>query len=92
MCQNMKLKNFFKILGLSLFAVALVVFMLSQNPNVDIVQVLFPITFGTVLAFSGACLITGELIGRIDALEKRVFWLEEEIRKLKGSSDSGKES
>ncbi|MBQ6893742.1 MAG: hypothetical protein IJN48_06000 [Clostridia bacterium] len=46
-------------------------------------EVLFPVAFGTVLAFSGGCLITGELIGKIDDLEKRAFWLEEEVRKLK---------
>ena len=79
----MKLKNFFKLLGLSLFLVALVLFMLTQNPKVDIMEVLFPVAFGTVLAFSGGCLITGELIGKIDDLEKRAFWLEEEVRKLK---------
>ena len=88
----MKLKPFFKLLGIALFAVALVVFMLSQNPKVDIVQVLFPIAFGTVLAFSGACLITSELIGKTDDLEKRIFHLEEEIRKLKQNSGINKEN
>ncbi|MBQ4556734.1 MAG: hypothetical protein IJA60_03695 [Clostridia bacterium] len=87
----MKLKNVFKLLGLSLFMVALVLFLLSQNPKVDIMEILFPVAFGTVLAFSGACLITGELIGKIDELEKRAFWLEEEVRKLKEKIKTDKE-
>lgn len=87
----MKLKNIFKIIGLSLFTVAVMLFLLSQNPKIDIVTVLFPVAFGTVLAFSGACLITGELIGKIERLEERTFWLEEEIRKLKSNSTDTKE-
>ncbi len=79
----MKLKIFLKALGLSLFLVALILFLLSQNPKVDPVPVLFIVAFGTVLAFSGACLITGELIDKNEKLEERIFWLEEEIRKLK---------
>ena len=79
----MNLKNFFKLLGLSLFFVALIVFMLSQNEKVDLITVLFMVAFGTVLAFSGACLITGELIGKIEKLENQNALLEEEIKKLK---------
>lgn len=82
----MKLKDFFKVLGLSLFAVALIVFMLSQNEKVDIIPVLFMIAFGTILAFSGGCLITGELLGKIEALENKNKILEEEIIKLKNKS------
>ncbi len=83
----MKLKNIFKILGLTLFLVALIIFMLSQNEKVDLDQVLFPVAFGTVLALSGGCLIMGELIGKIEKLEERAFWLEEEVRKLKAKSN-----
>lgn len=79
----MKLKNTFKIIGLSLFAVALIVFMLSQNPKIEPLAILFMVAFGTILAFSAACLITGELMGKIEDLENRNFHLEEEIRKLK---------
>ena len=61
--------------------------MLSQNEKVDYATVLFPVAFGTVLALSGACLITGELIGKIEKLEERAFWLEEEVRKLKEKSN-----
>ena len=87
----MKLKVFFKILGLSLFFVALVIMLLSQNPRVDIIQVLFPIGFGTVLAFSAACLVTSEILNKTEDLEKRVYLLEEEIRKLK-QNDTTKEN
>lgn len=87
----MKLKNFFKILGLALFFAALVLFMLSQNQSIDLVPVLFIVAFGTILAFSGACLITSELIGKIEDLEKRAFWLEEEVRKLKEKNNVDKE-
>ncbi len=83
----MKLKDFFKLLGLTLFLVALVLFMLSQNEKIDPVVVLFPVAFGTTLALSGGCLITGELIGKIEKLEERAFWLEEEVRKLKEKSN-----
>ena len=61
--------------------------MLSQNEKVDLDQVLFPVAFGTVLALSGGCLIMGELIGKIEKLEERAFWLEEEVRKLKAKSN-----
>lgn len=87
----MKLKNFFKILGLTLFLAALVLFMLSQNQSVDLVSVLFIVAFGTILAFSGACLITGELIGKIETLEKRSALLEEELTKLKEKINIDKE-
>lgn len=79
----MKLKIFFKILGLSLFLVALFLMLLIQNPKVDIVQILFPIAFGTVLAFSAACLITSEILSKNEELEKRILLLEEEVQKLK---------
>ena len=79
----MKLKVFFKALGLSLFLVALLLMLLSQNPKVDIIQVLFPIAFGTVLAFSAACLITSEILNKNEELEKRISGLEEEVRRLK---------
>ncbi|MBQ8837310.1 MAG: hypothetical protein IJ002_07390 [Clostridia bacterium] len=87
----MKLKDFFKILGLALFLGALVLFLLAQNPKVDEAEILFPVAFGTVLAFSGACLITGELLKKIEDLEKRAFWLEEEVRKLKEKTNTDKE-
>ncbi|MBE6679001.1 MAG: hypothetical protein E7598_00595 [Ruminococcaceae bacterium] len=84
----MKLKNVFKALGLTLFLVALVIFMLSQNDKVHPDTVLFPVAFGSVLAFSGGCLIIGELIAKIEKLEERAFWLEEEVRKLKEKSNN----
>ena len=79
----MKLKDIFKLIGLLLFAVALIIFMLSQNGKLTFSSIMFPFAFGTILAFSGACLITGELIGKIDELEKKTKILEEEILKLK---------
>ena len=87
----MKLKVFFKALGISLFFVALVLMLLSQNPKVDIIQVLFPIGFGTVLAFSAACLITSEILNKTEELENRVYRLEEELRKHK-QNDTTKEN
>lgn len=84
----MKLKNTFKILGLTLFLVALILFVLSQDNKVSFADIMFPFSFGVVLAFSGACLITGELIGKIEALEKKAKTLEEEILKLKDNSDN----
>ena len=86
----MKLKTFLKALGLSLFLVALILFMLSQNPKVEPIGVLYIVAFGTVLAFSAACLITGELIGKNENLEERIYWLEEEIRKLKENQNKEK--
>lgn len=83
----MKLKDFFKLLGLTLFLVALILFMLSQNEKIEPVVVLFPAIFGITLALSGACLITGELIGKIEKLEERASLLEEEVRKLKEKSN-----
>ncbi len=80
----MKLKQVFKILGLSLFFVALILFLyVTGNPNADHISVCILSIFGLILAFSGACLVSGELIGKIETLETKVFWLEEEIRKLK---------
>ena len=79
----MKLKNFFKCLGLSLFAVALIVFMLTQNPRTDIIELVGPIIFGMILAFSGVCLVAGEIFGKLEAIEKKNADLENEIIKLK---------
>lgn len=87
----MKLKIFFKILGLSLFLAALVLLMLTQNPKVDITSVLFTVSFGTVLAFSAACLITSEMLNKNEDLEKRLRLLEEEVQKLK-QNNTGKEN
>ena len=80
----MKLRQIFKIIGLSLFLAALLLlFYLSENRNADPLYVCTVAVFGFILAFSGACLITGELIGKIETLENKLFLLEEEIRKLK---------
>ena len=80
----MKLRQIFKIIGLSLFLAALLLFFyVSENKNADPLYVCTVAVFGFILAFSGACLVTGELIGRIEMLENKLFLLEEEIRKLK---------
>lgn len=81
----MKLKQVFKLIGLTLFFVALMVFLyVQQNNSVgDQLTVAMLICFGSLLAFSAACLITGELMAKIEALETRVFWLEEELKKQK---------
>ncbi|MBQ4150270.1 MAG: hypothetical protein IJC81_00510 [Clostridia bacterium] len=79
----MKLKNFFKILGLSIFAVALIIFMLSQNPKTDIIELIVPVVFGIVLAFSGACLVASEIFGKLEDIEKKNAELEKEMIKLK---------
>lgn len=81
----MKLRNIFMILGLSLFLVALVLFILSNNNKISFSDIMFPFSFGTVLAFSGACLITGELLAKIEALEKKTRVLEEELLNLKNN-------
>jgi len=79
----MKLKKVFKLIGLTLFLAALLLMLYFQNPKADIISAVALISFGCVIAFSGACLIAGEMLGKIEALENRVFWLEEEIKKLK---------
>lgn len=79
----MKLKNIFKIIGLTLFFVALIFFLYLQNPDADHEALTLLVCFGCILAFSGVCLIAGELFGKIETLETKVFWLEEEIKKLK---------
>ncbi len=84
----MKLNTVFKLIGLSLFFVALMLFMLSQNEKIEPVVVLFPVAFGTTLALSGACLITGEIMAKIEKLEERAKRLEEELYKLKEKSNN----
>ncbi|MBQ4599000.1 MAG: hypothetical protein IJB19_03735 [Clostridia bacterium] len=79
----MKLKNTFKYLGLILFFCALVLCLLSQNAKVDQLSLAILVGFGCVLALSGACLVTSELLGKIDDLERRTFYLEEELKKMK---------
>ncbi|MBQ9132929.1 MAG: hypothetical protein IJX64_00200 [Clostridia bacterium] len=79
----MKLKNTFKYLGLILFFCAMVLCLLSQNGKVDQLSMCMLVGFGCVLALSGACFITGELLGKIEDLERRAFYLEEELKKMK---------
>ena len=79
----MKLKNTFKLIGLILFAVALIIFMLANNEKIRFERIMFPFAFGTILAFSGACLISGEIIDKCEKLENKVKILEEELLKLK---------
>ncbi len=84
----MKLRQIFKTIGLSLFLVALLLFLyVTQNPKADVLSVSILAVFGLILATSGACLITGEMIARIETLENKVFFLEEEIRKLKSKGN-----
>lgn len=79
----MKLKSTFKLIGLALFLIALLLMLYFQNPKADIDAVTTLVSFACIVAFSGACFITGELLGKIETLENKVFWLEEEIKKLK---------
>ncbi len=81
----MKLKHVFKLIGLTLFFVALMVFLYVQQKNSvhDQLTIAMLICFGSLLAFSAASLVTGELLGRIETLETKVFWLEEELKKQK---------
>ncbi len=84
----MKLRQIFKIIGLSLFLVALLLFLyVSQNPKADPLYVCTLAVFGFILAFSGACLITGEMLGKLETLETKIFYLEEEIKKLKSKGN-----
>lgn len=79
----MKLKQIFKLIGLTLFFVALIVFLHVQQKNSvgEQLTVAMLVSFGSLLAFSAASLITGELIGKIETLETKVFWLEETLKK-----------
>ena len=79
----MKLKPIFKLIGLTLFLAALLVFLyVQQNNNVaDQLATALLIGFGSLLAFSAAALITGELLAKIETLETKVFWLEETLKK-----------
>ncbi|MBR5539161.1 MAG: hypothetical protein IKU61_04605 [Clostridia bacterium] len=83
----MKLKNTFKLIGVTLFLGALLLMLYFQNPKADVISVVALVSFGCVIAFSGACLVTGELIGRIETLENKVFRLEEELKKLKNKEN-----
>ncbi len=85
----MKLKSIFKILGLTLFFAALMLFMLSQNKQLDPAQILFPVAFGTILALSAACLITGEITGKLEELENRCKRLEEELSRQNENNKNG---
>ena len=84
----MKLKNTFKLIGLSLFFVALMLFIMSQDNKISFADIMFPFAFGVLLTLSGGALITGELIGKIDSLEKKTKQLEEELLKLKDNSEN----
>jgi len=80
----MKLRMIFRVIGLSLFLVALMVFLyVSQNRNADGLQVALLIGFGTILAFSASSLIAGEIMAKIEMLEAKVSLLEDELKKQK---------
>lgn len=80
----MKLRMIFRVIGLSLFLVALMVFLyVSQNQNADGLQVALLISFGAILAFSASSLIVGEIMAKIEMLEAKVSLLEDELKKQK---------
>ena len=79
----MKLKKFFKLAGLLLFFCAMVLFLLVQNERVDQLALALLVGFGCVLAISAACFVSGELLGKVEDLERRVFYLEEDLKKQK---------
>ena len=79
----MKLKNVFKLLGLALFFCAMLCFLLSQNRLVDPLALALLIGFGCILASSAASFVAGELLSKIEDLETRTFYLEEELKKQK---------
>lgn len=83
----MKLRMIFRTIGLSLFLIALMVFLyVSQNPKADQLSAALLIGFGAILAFSAAALITGEILARLEALENKIALLEEELEKQKRKS------
>lgn len=80
----MKLRMIFRTVGLSLFLIALMVFLyVFQNPKADQLSAAVLISFGAILAFSAAALITGEIMAKLEALENKVALLEEELEKQK---------
>lgn len=80
----MKLRMIFRTVGLSLFLIALMVFLyVFQNPKADQLSAAVLISFGAILAFSAAALITGEIMAKLEALENKVALLEEELKKQK---------
>ncbi len=79
----MKLKKFFTILGLTLFLCAMLLFLLAQGRNVDQLALALLTGFGCVLGLSGGAFVVGELLGKVENLETRVFYLEEELKKQK---------
>ena len=79
----MKLRNTLKLVGIALFLGALLLMLYFQNPACDALATVMLISFAVVIAFSGVCFITGEILAKIETLENKVKLLEEELIKLK---------
>ncbi len=82
------MKKTLKFIGLFLFFAALIVLLYMQNPRAELYSLFGVIGFALILFASASCFVGSELLGKIENLEKRIFYLEEEIRKIKGEKNS----
>ena len=85
------MKKTLKFIGLFLFFSALAFLLYMQNPPAGLYTLLGTTCFALILFASASCLVGSELLKKIEDLEKRTFWLEEEVRKIKGKKNGDAE-
>ncbi len=82
------MKKTLKFIGLFLFFAALILLLYIQNPRAELYSLFSVISFALILFASASCFVGSELLKKTEDLEKRVFDLEEEIRKIKGEKSN----
>lgn len=86
------MKKIMQWVGLALVLVGLLYIIVLQKGGAEFGVLTKPAVFALLLCSGAGALLFGELLGKLDSAEKRIYNLEEEIRRIKGGKsapDSG---
>ena len=81
------MKKIMQWVGLALVLVGLLYIIVLQKGGADFAALTKPAVFALLLCSGAGALLFGELLGKLDSAEKRIYNLEEEIRRMKGGKD-----
>ena len=78
------MKKVMQWVGLALVLIGLLYIIVLQKGGAEFSVLTKPAVFALLLCSGAGALLFGELLGKLDSAEKRIYNLEEEIRRMKG--------
>ena len=81
------MKKIMQWVGLALVLIGLLYIIVLQKGGAEFAALTEPAVFALLLCSGAGALLFGELLGKLDSAEKRIYYLEEEIRRMKNGGN-----